>query len=109
MFELIVEDIFTVTGAGTFFVGKVLSGSVSVGDRILCKTRSSEIPTRVIRLEETPSKRSLDRADAGASVVVLFATIKESVLQDAYEGQGDDRRIAGVTLVTAPRKKWWQF
>ncbi|HEY8182188.1 MAG TPA: hypothetical protein VII32_08100 [Thermoanaerobaculia bacterium] len=46
VFEMSVEDVVTITGVGTAFIGKVVSGSISVGDPVVCRTRSTEIPVR---------------------------------------------------------------
>jgi len=37
MFEINVEDIFSITGRGTVFVGRILSGKISVGDPALSR------------------------------------------------------------------------
>lgn len=109
MFEMLVEDIFTISGLGTVFAGRIRSGSVSIGDPVVCKTRSTEIQTRVISLEEMGTHRSLKSAEAGASVGVVCKTIKHSSLSDVFEADGDRMRVVGVTLVPGPKKSWWQL
>lgn len=109
MFEMIVEDIFTITGRGTVFLGKIRSGSVSVGDPIVCKTRSVEMQTRVIGLEEMGTLKLLKTADAGASVGIVCKEVDLSSLPDAFERDGDTMRVVGVTLVLGSKKRWWQF
>jgi selenocysteine-specific translation elongation factor len=109
MFEVIVQDIFSITGRGTIFAGEIRSGSISVGDPVICKTPSKEIHTRVISLEELGSGRSLQNAEAGARVGVLCKQIDHKSLGDAFEGEGENARPVGVTLIPGIKKKWWQL
>jgi translation elongation factor EF-Tu-like GTPase len=108
MFEIVVEDIFSITGRGTVFTGKIQAGAISVGDPVICKTPSREIRTRVISLEELGSRKSLKSAQAGATVGVLCKYIDHESFADAYVGEGANARLAGVTL-TLGKKSWWQF
>lgn len=109
MFEFIVEDIFTITGRGTIFAGQLRQGSISVGDNLACKTRTVEVQTRVIALEEIPSGRLLQKADAGSNVAVVCKSIQHSDIADAWDGEGDSARVVGVTLVPGSKKPWWKF
>ena len=109
MFEINVEDIFSITGRGTVFVGRILSGKISVGDPVLCKTRSTEINTRVIGLEDPGTRKSVQSAEEGSTVGVLCKYIDHKSIADAWEGEGESARVVGVTLVPGTKKKWWQF
>lgn len=110
MFEMLVEDIFTITGSGTVFVGRIRSGSISIGDPVICKTRSTEVHSRVTGLQEPGSGRLLKSAEAGSTTVgVVCRTIDQSSLSDAFEGEGDSMRVVGVTLVLGTKKPWWKF
>ena len=102
-----VEDIFTITGVGTAFVGRVVSGSISVGDPVVCRTRSKEIPVRVIGLRGV-SGETVTRGESGSTVGVICNKVDLDSLSDSFSGEGDSRTVAGVTLATAPKKKpWW--
>ena len=107
-FEMSVEDVVNITGIGTAFIGKVAFGSISVGDPVVCRTRSTEIPVRVIGLRDAAGK-TITRGDSGSTVGVICNKVDLNSLSDSFSGEGDDRRIVGVTLATAPKKKrWWQ-
>jgi translation elongation factor EF-Tu-like GTPase len=109
MFEIKVEDIFTITGRGTIFVGQVLSGSISVGEPVACKTRSKEVQSRVIALEEPGSNRLLQKAESGRTVVIVCKSIDHTDIADAWEDDGAGARVVGVTLVAGQKKSWWKF
>jgi translation elongation factor EF-Tu-like GTPase len=108
VFEMSVEDVVTITGMGTGFIGKVALGSISVGDPVVCRTRSTEIPVRVIGLRDTSGK-TITRGEAGSTVGVICNKVDLNSLSDSFSGEGDKRIVVGVTLATAPKKKrWWQ-
>ncbi|HEY8184013.1 MAG TPA: hypothetical protein VII32_17340 [Thermoanaerobaculia bacterium] len=108
VFEMSVEDVVTITGVGTAFIGKVVSGSISVGDPVVCRTRSTEIPVRVIGLRDASGK-AITRGEPGSTVGVICNKVDLNSLSDSFSGEGDNRIIVGVTLATAPKKKrWWQ-
>lgn len=109
MFEIIIDDIFSITGRGTVFVGRILSGKISVGDPVLCTTRSTEINTRVIGLEEPKTGRLLESAESGSTVGVLCKYLDQKSLRDAFEGEGENARVVCVTLTPGTKKKWWQL
>jgi translation elongation factor EF-Tu-like GTPase len=108
MFEVAVEDIFSITGRGTVFAARVLVGKISIGDPVLCKTPSREIKTRVISIDELATRKSLQSAEAGARVAVLCKSIDHQLLSDAFSGEGENAKVIGVTL-TLGKKSWWQF
>ena len=93
-----VEDVFTITGLGTVFAGKVETGSIAVGDRIVCRTPSAEMAMRVIGVQDV-SGQAIKRGETGATVGVVCNTIDLSSFGT----------LLGVRLVSAPEKKhWWQ-
>ena len=107
MLEFAVEDVFTITGLGTAFVGKVESGAISVGDSLVCRTRSADIPVRVIALQD-PSGNRIQRGESGAFIGVICKQIDLARLSDSFMGEGDFRKTVFVRLVPAPEKKhWW--
>jgi translation elongation factor EF-1alpha len=108
MFEMPVDDIFTLTGVGTVFVGKVLTGSISIGDRIVCRTPSTDVPVRVIAVQDGSGK-PLKRGEPGILIGVVCNTIDLAALPGTNAGSADIGQVVGVRLVTAPEKKrWWQ-
>jgi len=109
MFEMQVEDIFTISGRGTVFLGTIRSGAVSVGDNVVCKTPQAEVFSRVIGLEEPKSGRAMDRAEANsATIAVVCKTIDHKTLVGAWQGEGEGARVVGVTLSPGAKKRWWQ-
>ena len=108
MFEMPVDDVFTITGLGTVFVGKVSAGSISAGDRIVCRTPSTEVPVRVIRVQDGAGK-TLQRGEAGGLIGVVCNTIDLASLPGTNAGAADVGQVVGLRLVNAPEKKrWWQ-
>jgi len=108
MFEMIVEDIFSITGRGTVFLGKIRSGSVSVGDSVVCKTPMTEVHTRVIGIDNQRGK-ILQTAEEGSTVGIVCKKIDHKSLVGAWQGEGEDARVVGVTLTLGAKKSWWQF
>jgi len=98
MFEMQVEDIFTIHGLGTVFTGKLLSGSISVGDQAICKTRSRELKIRVGQLMDASSK-PIKTAEAGSTVGVVCKQMDLSAFSDSMEAAGDHNRVVGVSIV----------
>jgi len=107
MFEFAVEDIFTITGLGTVFLGEVQSGSLSVGEPVVCRTRSQDIPVRVIALQDKSGKK-IERGEPGGLIGVVCKQIDLGKLSDSFMGDGENRKPAGVRLVPGEKKKgWW--
>ena len=63
----------------------------------------------MIGLEELGTTRQLKSAEAGSSVGVLCRRIDHQSIADAWEGEGENARIVGVTLTLGSKKRWWQF
>ena len=107
MLEFAVEDVFTIAGLGTVFLGNVQSGAIAPGDAIVCRTRSSDIPVRVIAIQDSSGKK-IKRGEPGSLVGVVCNAIDLARLSDSFAGEGNNRKVMGVRLVTAPEKKhWW--
>ena len=70
-FELIVEDVFTITGRGTVITGRVISGSVRVGDNVTILPTG--ISTTVTGIEQF--RKMLDYAQEGDNVGLLLKGI----------------------------------
>ena len=106
MFEMTVEEVFTIPGVGTVFAGKVANGGIAAGDRIVCRTPSSEFAVRVIRVHDV-SGRPIKSGDTGATIGVVCNTIDLSSLGPGPDASGT-MKVLGVRLVSAPEKKhWW--
>ena len=108
-FRMVVEDLFSITGRGTIFAGRVEGAPVSVGDSIVVRTPSREIRTRVIGLEQL--RKTVPKAEVGVDVAVLCRSIASDAFSDCYAGEGENRRVHGLVLATAPPtgKRWWEF
>ena len=108
-FRMVVEDLFSITGRGTVFTGRVEGAPVSVRDSIVVKTPSREIRATVIGLEQL--RKTVSRAEVGVDVGVICRSIASEALADCYAGEGNDRRVHGLLLASAPPsgKRWWEF
>lgn len=107
MFEMSVEEIYTITGAGTVFAGTVANGTIAAGDRIVCRTPSSELAVRVIGVRDAAG-RVIKRGDTGATVGVVCNAINLESFGTPPDESGVIKAL-GVRLVSAPEKKhWWQ-
>jgi len=107
LFEMSVEEVYTITGLGTVFAGMVVTGSIAVGDRIVCRTPSTELAVRVIGVKDGKG-HTIKRGEPGAMVGVVCNTIDLSSFEAAPDSAGT-MRVLGVRLVSAPEKKhWWQ-
>lgn len=76
-FELIVEDVFTITGRGTVITGRVISGSVKVGDNVTILPTG--ISTTVTGIEQF--RKMLDYAQAGDNVGILLRGVAKEDVQ----------------------------
>ena len=76
-FELVVEDVFSITGRGTVITGRVSSGTVRVGDNVTILT--SGINTTVTGIEMF--RKSLDYAEAGDNVGILLRGVSRDDVQ----------------------------
>lgn len=76
-FRLAVDRCFTLTGTGTVVTGTVLSGSVSVGDRVLVSPAGLEARVRSIHAQDRPT----DRGQAGERCALNLAG--EGITKDA--------------------------
>ena len=107
MLEFTVEDVFTIAGLGTVFLGKVESGTIAAGDAVVCRTRSADMPVRVIAVQDS-SGHQIQKGEPGGMIGVVCKQFDLARLSDAFMGEGDNRKVAGVRLVTSPEKKrWW--
>lgn len=76
-FELVVEDVFTITGRGTVVTGKIASGSIKVGEDVIILP--SSINTTVMGIEMF--RKSLDYAQAGDNVGILLRGVTREDIQ----------------------------
>jgi len=85
MLEFAVEDVFTINGLGTVFLGTVQSGSISMGDPVVCRTPTGDIKIRVIQVQDS-SGRKIQKGDLGSLVGVVCKTIDLSHLSNSFAG-----------------------
>lgn len=76
-FELIVEDVFSITGRGTVVTGKVSKGTIRVGDEVIISP--SGIKTVVTGVEQF--RKMLDVAQEGDNVGLLLRGISRDQIQ----------------------------
>ncbi|PWT89695.1 MAG: hypothetical protein C5B54_08530 [Acidobacteria bacterium] len=106
MFEMRVDDVFTISGVGTVLTGFMQSGSISVGDQAVCKTRSRELKIRVAGLVDASSK-PIKIAENGSTVGVICKQLDLSIFSDSLQSRNGYNVIEGVTLSYAPKSHWW--
>lgn len=76
-FELMVEDIFSITGRGTVVTGRVTSGTIRVGDEVTISP--SGIRTTVTGIEQF--RKSLDYAEAGDNIGMVLSGVSRDQVQ----------------------------
>jgi translation elongation factor EF-Tu-like GTPase len=106
VFRIVVHDVFSISGSGTVFTGRVEGGPIAIGDPVLVLTPSREVRRSVDGLESM--RKLLPTAEVGQEVGVLCRRIPPEALADCYVGEGENRRPTGIVLVSAP-KRWWEF
>jgi translation elongation factor EF-Tu-like GTPase len=76
-FGLTVEDVFSITGRGTIVTGRVLAGTVSVGDQVRI-TRAGQVvaTTQVTGIEMF--RKIVDTAKAGENVGLLLRGVERN-------------------------------
>ncbi len=79
-FMMHIEDVFALTGRGAAITGRVMTGSLAVGDMAdLVFDDGGTIPTSIKKIEVY--KGTLERADAGDSIgVILEGVQKEDII-----------------------------
>ena len=74
-FELTVEDVFSITGRGTIVTGRVIAGTVAVGDQVLLSRAGSPLlQTEVTGLEMF--RKTVQVANAGDNVGLLLRGVE---------------------------------
>jgi selenocysteine-specific translation elongation factor len=85
MLEFAVADVFTITGLGTVFLGNVESGSVCVGDPVVCRTPTGDIKLRIIAVQDSAG-RKIAKGEPGGLVGVVCKTIDLSKFSNSFAG-----------------------
>ena len=76
-FELMVEDVFSITGRGTVVTGRVTSGTIRVGDEVTISPGG--IRTTVTGIEQF--RKSLDYAEVGDNVGMVLSGVSREEVQ----------------------------
>lgn len=79
-FEFEVEDVFNIIGRGTVVTGKVLSGSIKVGEEVLIFDNG--LRTTITGIEKF--RKSLDVAQAGDNVGMLLSGISRDDVEKGF-------------------------
>lgn len=88
-FRLVVEDVFWITGRGTVAIGRVESGSISVGDAVAVQTDTRMLRSTVVGLEAF--RKLITTAGPGDNVGVLL------------DGIGRDDLARGAVITVGSR------
>jgi translation elongation factor EF-Tu-like GTPase len=74
-FELTVEDVFSITGRGTVVTGRVIAGTVAVGDQVLLSRAGSPLlQTEVSGIEMF--RKTVQVANAGDNVGLMLRDVR---------------------------------
>jgi translation elongation factor EF-Tu-like GTPase len=74
-FELTVEDVFSITGRGTIVTGRVIAGTVAVGDQVLLSRAGTPLlQTEVTGIEMF--RKTVTIANAGDNVGLLLRDVE---------------------------------
>jgi GTPase len=95
-FEMVVEDMFHITGRGTVFTGVVRGGRVRVLDRVVIRSPAASIDGRVGGIER--ERELLGEAGPGEAVALLFLEFDPHRVAD-----GLDRTPEGFWTVRSLR------
>lgn len=76
-FELVVEDVFSITGRGTVVTGRVSKGNIRVGDEVVISP--SGVRTVITGIEQF--RKMLDYAQEGDNVGLLLRGISREQVQ----------------------------
>ena len=79
-FELVVEDVFSITGRGTVVTGKVSSGTINVGDEVLIFNNG--IRTKVTGIEMF--RKQCDNATVGDNVGILLNDVSRDDVERGF-------------------------
>ena len=82
-FYLMIDSVFTITGTGTVIYGKILRGTVSVGDMVQTVGVGKESKTDVVK-EITIERKDVESAKVGDEVALVLSKINE---KDVIRGQ----------------------
>lgn len=80
VFEMEVEDVFSITGRGTVLTGKIKSGVIRVGDKVFIKKADGTILEDIVSGVESFRKKR-DTAGAGDNIGLLLKNTKNDKLQ----------------------------
>jgi translation elongation factor EF-Tu-like GTPase len=75
MFRMTVQDVFSISGRGTVATGKIELGPLRVGDKV----QINEETVRVDGIEAF--RKTLDEANAGDNVGLLFGKLSKNKIQ----------------------------
>ena len=70
-FQLMVEDVFSITGRGTVVTGRVIAGTVAVGDQVLLTRAGTTVMQTTVNGIEM-FRKTVDVARAGENVGLLL-------------------------------------
>lgn len=79
-FELVVEDVFTISGRGTVITGKIGKGEVKIGDVVTIYNTGKV--TEVLGIEMF--RKNLDYAQVGDNVGILLKDVSRNEVERGY-------------------------
>ena len=114
--KMIVESIFSLTSRGAVLAGYLEEGSLKVGQRIILKTQTNSVSTRVDGIEI--NRESISAAVQGQHLAILVSNINLELLSDGVRRTDKGNYIVENLKVIAhprdtesiqPTKRWWNI
>lgn len=105
--EVQLESVFVVAN-NCVFAGKVLSGEISIGQRVEIHSTDNHIPAKVNGVEL--SHKVVAIAKSGDEVALMFSDVDFDQITDGIEKDSETGAITIKSLtIHSSSKKWWQF
>ena len=102
-----VSDIFRLSGPDTVLTGRVESGSVRLGDRVVIRSPNGVTVGRVIAVEK--DRTFLRSASCGDAVALGVRVASLAPVADGFEKREGFSYCVTSLVIEAPERAWWQF
>ena len=109
VFEMPVQSMFHIASQGTILHGKITSGCISIGCRIVVKSPGQNVSAKVAAIEEFGTKNILSSARTGVEIAILVRNLNLNAINKGWK-IGEKDMLAPVALkVCNDSRPWWQF
>jgi elongation factor Tu len=112
MFSVRVNDIFYIKGQGMVLTGRVESGKVCIGARVVLRTPVTSVPAVLAAVER--NRQIVPCVPSGENVGLMIRQVDPSELTGGVEFVESNESIASQwrvlsLLVEEAPKRWWEF